>query len=112
MPVTYGVFAIKGGTGKSTTFDMLATSLELPDVIDGSLKQIPPGGRKVCTLDLDSQGGTLHVTNNVPDAEVCLIDTPGALSPKLPIWVANVDVPIVVTRATSRDIEPDRKSVV
>lgn len=83
----------KGGTGKSTISDELAFSFER-------------SGIPVAFLDLDVQGGTIHKTNRDPSAEVAVIDTPGALQPELPDWLAEADVIIVPMRTTSRDIPP------
>ena len=56
--------------------------------------------------DLDSQGGTIHKTNEVADADVAIVDTPGALQSQLTEYMKAADVIIVPTRTTSRDIEP------
>ena len=83
----------KGGVGKSLCADELAFSFERT-------------GTPVSFYDLDAQGGTLHVTHEVKDAEVCVVDTPGALQEALPEWLAAADVVVIPTRTTSRDIEP------
>ena len=83
----------KGGTGKSTISDELAFSFER-------------SGIPVAFLDLDVQGGTIHKTDKNPAAEAAVIDTPGALQPELPDWLAEADAVVVPMRTTSRDIEP------
>lgn len=84
----------KGGVGKSLCADELAFSFERT-------------GTPVSFYDLDAQGGgTLHVTHEVKDAEVCVVDTPGALQEALPDWLKAADVVVIPTRTTSRDIEP------
>lgn len=83
----------KGGTGKSTISDEIAFSFER-------------SGIPVAFLDLDVQGGTIHKTDRNPDAEVAVIDTPGALQSELTTWLAEADAIVVPMRTTSRDIEP------
>lgn len=83
----------KGGVGKSLIADELAFSFER-------------SGIPTAFLDLDGQGGTIHKTDKNADAEVCVIDTPGALQPQLKDWLADADVIVVPTKTTSRDIEP------
>lgn len=83
----------KGGTGKSTISDEIAFSFER-------------SGIPVAFLDLDVQGGTIHKTDRNPDAEVAVIDTPGALQSELPAWLAETDAIVVPMRTTSRDIPP------
>ena len=83
----------KGGVGKSLIADELTFSFER--------SKIP-----VAFLDLDSQGGTIHKTDQREDAEVAVIDTPGALQEQFGQWIADADMVIIPTRTTSRDIEP------
>ncbi len=83
----------KGGVGKSLIADELAFSFER-------------SGIAVSFYDLDSQGGTLHKTQDREDAQAVVIDTPGALQPQLKDWIAEADVIVIPTRTTSRDIEP------
>lgn len=83
----------KGGVGKSLVADEIAFSFER-------------SGIPVSFYDLDAQGGTLHQTNEVKDAQVAVVDTPGALQEALADWLAEADVVVIPTRTTSRDIEP------
>lgn len=83
----------KGGVGKSLIADELAFSFER-------------SGIPLAFLDLDGQGGTIHKTIPNGDAEVAVIDTPGALQAQLKDWLADADLVIIPTRTTSRDIEP------
>lgn len=83
----------KGGVGKSLIADELAFSFER--------SKIP-----LAFLDLDSQGGTIHKTNPLKDAQVAVIDTPGALQQELPTWLAEADAIVVPARTTSRDLDP------
>lgn len=83
----------KGGVGKSMIADELAFSFERSNT-------------PVAFLDLDNQGGTIHKTNQREDAEVAIIDTPGALQAQMAQWVIEADVIVIPTRTTSRDIEP------
>lgn len=81
----------KGGVGKSLVADELAFSLER-------------AGVAVAFFDLDAQGGTLHKSTDRPDADVAVVDTPGALQPQLVDWLQAADVVVIPTRTTSRDI--------
>lgn len=83
----------KGGVGKSLIADELAFSFER-------------SGIPLAFLDLDAQGGTIHRTDPNENAQVAVIDTPGALQPQLKDWLADADVIVIPTRTTSRDIEP------
>ena len=83
----------KGGVGKSLIADELTFSFER--------SKIP-----VAFLDLDSQGGTIHKTDQREDAKVAVIDTPGALQEQFGTWMADADLIVIPTRTTSRDIEP------
>ena len=83
----------KGGVGKSMIADELAFSFERT-------------GTPMSFYDLDSQGGTIHKTNEAPDAQVAVVDTPGALQSQLTEYMKAADVIVIPTRTTSRDIEP------
>lgn len=83
----------KGGVGKSLIADELAFSFER--------SKIP-----VSFVDMDAQGGTIHKTVQQEEAEVTVIDTPGALQSQLKDWLSAADIIIIPTRTTSRDIEP------
>ena len=83
----------KGGVGKSLIADELAFSFERTNT-------------PLNFYDLDDQGGTIHKTHKTDNAEVTVVDTPGALQPALKEWLKGADLAIVPTRTTSRDIEP------
>ena len=83
----------KGGVGKSLIADELAFSFER-------------SGIPLAFYDLDTQGGTIHKTVKNEKAEIVIIDTPGALLDQLKDWLKNVDIIVIPTRPTSRDIEP------
>lgn len=83
----------KGGVGKSLISDELVFSFER-------------SGIPVAFLDLDIQGGTIHKTDRNENAQIAVIDTPGALQPELPTWLAEADAIVVPMRTTSRDIAP------
>lgn len=83
----------KGGVGKSLCSDELAFSFER--------SKIPFN-----FYDLDNQGGTLHHTNKMENAEISIIDTPGALQKSLSDWIKESDLIIVPTKTTARDITP------
>ena len=83
----------KGGVGKSLIADELAFSFER-------------SGIPLNFYDLDSQGGTIHRSQKSDDAQVGIVDTPGALQPALKDWIGAADLIIIPTRTTSRDIAP------
>lgn len=86
----------KGGTGKSMIADELAFSFER-------------SGIPLAFYDMDAQGGTIHQTVTPEDAQVAVVDTPGALREELKDILASADLIVVPTRPTSRDIEPLRR---
>ena len=51
-------------------------------------------------------GGTLHKTHEADAAQVAVVGTPGALQEALSDWLKEADVVVILTRTTSRDIEP------
>lgn len=83
----------KGGVGKTLIADELAFALER----DG----IP-----YSFFDLDEQGSAIHKTVNNPDAEVQVVDTPGALQEDLIKWIEEADMVIVPTMMSNRDSKP------
>lgn len=48
----------------------------------------------------------LHVTHEVKDTEVAVVDTPEALQEALPDWLKATDVVVIPMRTVSRDREP------
>lgn len=83
----------KGGVGKSLMSDELAFSLAR-------------SGIPTSFCDLDTQGGTIHGTDILDDAQVTILDTPGALQEGLSEWAKAADVVVIPTRPTPRNIEP------
>ena len=83
----------KGGVGKSLIADEIAFAMERC-------------GTPCSFYDLDSQGGTIHETNEVDDAVVQVIDTPGALQKDIKEWMEAADIVVIPFRPTSRDIQP------
>lgn len=92
------ICAQKGGVGKSLIADELAFSFERT-------------GTPLAFYDLDRQGGTLHQTNMRKDADVAVIDTPGALQADLGEWMQAADLVILPTRASTRDIPPFQRMI-
>ncbi len=83
----------KGGVGKSLIADEIAFSMER-------------SGIPMSFYDLDQQGGTLHEQKIVDEAEVAILDTPGALQKDLVNWLQMADIIIIPTRTTIRDVAP------
>ena len=82
----------KGGVGKTLLADETAFHLET--------------NHKVSFLDLDQQGGSIHQTKNVPDADYMVIDTPGALQSEMKDWIREADVVIIPTNCNRHDMAP------
>lgn len=89
----------KGGTGKSLCCDLLLSSFSRTPTISAAF------------VDLDQQGGLLHTPDRRRDAEVVVVDTPGALQPQLAEWLQGADVVVVPTRMSYRDAEPYRRTI-
>lgn len=81
----------KGGVGKTLVADELAFAL------DG--KNVP-----YCFYDLDDQGGTLHESVEMDNADVSIIDTPGSLQGEMGEWVKDADVVIIPMRPRVTDM--------
>lgn len=92
------ICAQKGGVGKSLIADELAFSFERT-------------GTQLAFYDLDRQGGTLHPTVQNENAEVTVIDTPGALQTDVAEWIKAADLVIIPTRASTRDIPPFQRMI-
>lgn len=82
----------KGGVGKSLLADELAFAFERD-------------GIGVSFYNLDPQGGTIHASHENPKDKVAVVDTPGVLTDDLAKWLKQVDIVVIPTRPTSRDIE-------
>ena len=83
----------KGGVGKSTLADLIMFEYE-------------KAGIPAAFYDLDGQGGVIHETVEDPDAEVAVIDTPGALQEQMGDWIRAADLIIIPTRTTMMDMQP------
>lgn len=82
----------KGGVGKTLLADEIAFQLEREHTVS--------------FLDLDQQGGAVHETKEVPEAEYLVIDTPGALQSEMRNWISEADVVIIPTNCNSHDMVP------
>lgn len=88
----------KGGVGKTMLTDEIAYSLER-------------SGIKTSVYDMDGQGGLSHAPISLDrmeddDADVAVVDTPGALLAESADIIAAADVVVIPTRCSKRDIEP------
>lgn len=91
---TIMVAGIKGGVGKSTIADELAFRFERDNF-------------KVRFYDLDNQGGTIHQTSSdKDDADIRIVDMPGALRNTIKDCLEESDLCVIPTRPSSRDIPP------
>lgn len=89
------VYNRKGGCGKSFISDELMFSFER-------------SGQRTALIDLDEQGTLIHpdTSEQADEAEVTIIDTPGALSSELPQWISDSDLLVIPTNPDPRDITP------
>lgn len=87
------VYNRKGGVGKTTVADELMFSLER-------------SGIRAVYIDLDDQESSVHLdqSEKADDADVVVIDTPGALSTDVKAWMESADVIVIPTNASGRDI--------
>lgn len=82
----------KGGVGKTLLADSTASHFE---------KDF-----KVSFLDLDQQGGAIHESNNDPDADYQVIDTPGAMHENMSEWMKSADLVVIPTNCNRYDMVP------
>ena len=82
----------KGGVGKTLLADETAFHLEKDHAVS--------------FLDLDQQGGAIHETKEVSEAEYLVIDTPGALQSDMRQWIEEADVVIIPTNCNRHDMIP------
>ena len=88
----------KGGSGKSTLADLLMWELERDNV-------------PASFYDLDGQGGVIHETYEHPEAQVAIVDTPGALQAEMGEWIKEADLIIVPTKCTMLDVKPLQRMI-
>ena len=88
----------KGGSGKSTLADLILWEFE-KDGIPASF------------YDLDGQGGVIHETYENPDAQVAVIDTPGALQADMSDWIKSADLIIIPSKTTMLDVKPLQRMI-
>lgn len=83
----------KGGVGKTTIADELLFSLER-------------SGIRAAYIDLDDQQSSIHVdsTDSSDQAEVVVVDTPGAFNPAVADWMRSSDIIIIPSNPSGRDI--------
>lgn len=85
----------KGGVGKTLLADETAYALERSPYV-----------KSVSFIDLDGQGGTRHISNDAADADVMIIDTPGALQMDTPKWIEGADVVVIPTLTSNYEAAP------
>ena len=83
----------KGGVGKTTIADELLFSFER-------------SGIHTAYIDLDDQNSSIHhdTTDESDDADVVVIDTPGAFNPAVADWMRSSDIIIIPSNPSARDI--------
>lgn len=87
------IYNRKGGVGKTLIADELLFSLER-------------SGTPHAFIDLDDQGSSIHgdTTENSEDADVVIIDTPGAFTTDVQTWMEDADVIVIPASASGRDV--------
>lgn len=83
----------KGGSGKTLLADETAFYFER-------------NGKKVSFYDLDGQRSAIHESKRIDDSDYMVIDTPGALQPKMSEWMAQSDIVVIPTNCSGSDMEP------
>ena len=83
----------KGGVGKTLIADELCFEAERRNI-------------KYSLRDYDGQGGLNHEPIEDPEAEILIIDTPGALHQQMIDWIMDSDAIIVPTLMTQQCINP------
>lgn len=84
----------KGGVGKTLITDEICWALERDSIIFN-------------VIDLDCQGGLIHdAAKENPDAQVTVVDTPGAMQKDLAEYMKQADLIIIPTLMSSRDMIP------
>lgn len=83
----------KGGVGKTLLADEAAFFFEREKL-------------KVNFYDLDRQGGPIHEPKDEPEADIAIVDTPGALQVDLKKWMAEADVVVIPTNCNRHDMIP------
>ena len=83
----------KGGVGKTLIADELAFAFERDGV-------------SFSFYDLDQQGGVIHEAKEIDDAQVAIVDTPGAIQADLKKWMEEADMIIIPTMMSNRDVPP------
>ena len=83
----------KGGVGKSTLFDEVAWDLE-------------SRGVPVTTYQLDNQASFYHGTDENPDADIILVDTPARLDSDVVAASNEADLVVVPIGPSPRDLGP------
>ena len=57
-------------------------------------------------IDYDGQGGLAHEPHMTENAEITVIDTPGALQERMVDWISKADLIIVPTTMTAKEQQP------
>lgn len=83
----------KGGVGKTLIADELAFAFERDGV-------------SFSFYDLDQQGGVIHEAKEIDNAQVAIVDTPGAIQADLKKWMEEADMIIIPTMMSNRDVPP------
>lgn len=93
MAKTISVMNIKGGSGKSTLSSELFYSFR---------REFKDTDRHVSYVDLDTQSGNLSKIEQ--DAEIIIVDTPGAMTQDLGDLMESSDLVVIPSRMTARDL--------
>lgn len=88
----------KGGVGKTMLVDEICAMLEADSIV-------------YSLYDLDQQGSLFHEPCKNEDAQVAIVDTPGALQKDLGKWIESADMIIVPTLMGGSEMAPFERMI-
>lgn len=88
----------KGGVGKTMLVDEICSMLEADEI-------------KYNLYDMDQQGSLFHHPVKYEDAQVTIVDTPGALQKELKSWIEESDMIIVPTLMGGSEMAPFERMI-
>lgn len=88
----------KGGVGKTMLVDEICSMLEKDNII-------------YSLYDMDQQGSMFHQPQKREDAQVTIVDTPGALQKDMKKWIEEADMIIVPTLMCGSEMAPFERMI-